>query len=144
MCPPEHTPTAIHNSIVHTEMAFGCSRCRPRVTQRPIHYNVFRDVRTLAIDHNSVGLRWPRFQKTGFRTENIVLIILLLTSTCRLPLSLSLYVHLVSTLRNLLNLHLANPKVDDFPFSIQSAILYALLKLICYAFVHPCSFGRSL
>ena len=51
---------------------------------------------------------------------------------------------LVSTLRNHLNLHLADPKVDDFPFSIQSAILYALLKLICYAFVQPCSFGRSL
>ena len=84
------------------------------------------------------------FKKTGFRTENIVLIILLLTSTRPLPLSLSFYVHLVSTLRNLLNLHLADPKVDDFPFSFQSAILYALLKLICYAFVHPCSFGRSL
>ena len=71
----------------------GCSRCRPRVTQRPIHYNVFRDVRTLATEHNSVGLRWPRFQKTGFRTEDIVLIILLLTSTRRLPLSLSFYFH---------------------------------------------------
>ena len=43
---------------------------------------------------------------------------------------------LVSTLRNLL-------KVDDFPFSIQSVILYALLTLIPvrYAFVQPCSFG---
>ena len=41
-------------------------------------------------------------------------------------------------------MHLADPKVDDFPFSIQSAILYALLKLICYAFVQPCSFVRSL
>ena len=83
-------------------------------------------------------------KKTGFRTENIVLIILLLTYTRRLPLSLSFYVHLVSTIRNLLNLHLADPNVDDCPFSIQSAILYALLKLICYAFVHPCSFGRPL
>ena len=83
-------------------------------------------------------------KKKGFRTENIVLIILLLTYTRRLPLSLSFYVHLVSTIRNLLNLHLADPNVYDCPFSIQSAILYALLKLICYAFVHPCSFGRSL
>ena len=40
---------------------------------------------------------------------------------------------LVSTLRNLLNLHLADPKVDDFPFSIQSAILYALLQfMLCF------------
>ena len=74
-------------------------------------------------------------------SENIVLI---LRSTRRLPLSLRFISTLVSTLRNLLNLHLANPKVDDFPFSIQSAILYALLKLICYAFIQPCSFGRSL
>ena len=88
--------------------------------------------------------RMPRLKKTGFRTESIVLIILLLTSTRRLPLSLSFYVHLVSTLRNLLNLHIADPKVDDFPFCIQSAIPYDLLKLIYYAFVHPCSFGRSL
>ena len=49
----------MHDSIVHTEMAFGGgggggSRCRPRVTQRPIHYNVFRDVNTLAIEHNTV------------------------------------------------------------------------------------------
>ena len=52
---------------------------------------------------------------------------------------------LVSTLRNFLNRHLADPKGDDFPFSIQSAnVLYALLKLICYAFLQPCSFGRSL
>ena len=29
------------------------------------------------------------------------------------------------------------------PFSIQSIIVYALLKLICYAFVQPCSFGRQ-
>ena len=36
---------------------------------------------------------------------------------------------LVSTIRNLLNLHLGDPNVDDCPFSIQSAILYALLKL---------------
>ena len=36
------------------------------------------------------------------------------------------------------------PKVDDFPFSIRSAILCALLKLICYAFVQQCLFGRSL
>ena len=41
---------------------------------------------------------------------------------------------LVSTLRNLLNLHLSDPKVDDFPFSVQSTILYALLRLTCYAF----------
>ena len=51
---------------------------------------------------------------------------------------------LVSTLRDLLNLHLADPKVDEFPFSIQSTSLYALLKSICYAFVQLCSFGRSL
>ena len=29
-------------------------------------------------------------------------------------------------------MHLADPKVDDFPFYIQSAILYALLKLLCF------------
>ena len=50
----------------------------------------------------------------------------------------TLVASLVFTLRNIFNLHLADPKVDDFPISIQSAILYALLKLICYAFVQPC------
>ena len=74
-------------------------------------------------------------------SENIVEI---LTSTHRLPLSPSFYFPLSLSLSNLLNLHLADPNVDDFPFSIQSANLYTLQKLICYAFVQPCSFGRSL
>ena len=39
---------------------------------------------------------------------------------------------LVFTLRHRLNLRLADPKVYDFPFSIQSTILYALLKLISF------------
>ena len=70
MCPLEHTPTAMHKSIVHTELhGFrGVARCRPRVTQPPIHYNIFRVVRTLAIEHNCVGLRWPRFQKTDIHS----------------------------------------------------------------------------
>ena len=80
--------------------------------------------------NNSVGRRWPRFQKkTGFRKYR----------RCHLRFISTL----VSILRNLLNLHLVDPKVDDFPFSIQSAILCALLKLICYGFVQPCSFGHS-
>ena len=99
---------------------------------------------TSALSPFNTEQRMPTLKKTGFRTENIVQIILLLTSTRRLPLPLSFYVHLVSTLRNLLNLHLADPKVDNFPFSMQSAILYALMKLICYAFVHPYSFSCSL
>ena len=136
MCPPEHTPTAMHNSIVHTRNGFrGVAVADRECPQGRPH--------SRHLTQNSVGICWPRFKKTGFRTENIVLIILLFTYTRRLPLSLSFYVHLVSTIRNLLNLHLADPNVDDCPFSIQSAILYALLKLICYAFVHPCSFGRS-
>ena len=53
MCTPEHTHTTMHNSIIHTANGFRgvpvASRCRPRVTQRPIHYNVLRHVRTLAV-----------------------------------------------------------------------------------------------
>ena len=45
--------------------------------------------------------------------------------------------NLFSTLRNLL------PQ-SWWLFSIQSTILYAVLKLICYAFVQSCAFGRSL
>ena len=43
----------------------------------------------------------------------------ILISTRCLSLSPSFYFHFVSTLRDRLNLRLADPKVDDFPFSIQ-------------------------
>ena len=117
----------------------GCtgSRYRPREKQRPIHYNIFRHVRTLAdLTQNSV--RWQRFQKPGSKKHrpDIDIHASLAVVTCFIST-------LVFTLRDLLNMHLADPKVDEFPFSIQSAILYTLLELICYAFVQPCSFGRS-
>ncbi len=64
----------MHNSIVHTGNGFRgvpvafavfaaatyplqCLQARPHPRR---------------LIHNSIGLRWPRFQKTGFRTENIV------------------------------------------------------------------------
>ena len=49
----------------------------------------------------------------------------------------------IHTLLAVVTFVLLTPKVDDFPFSIQSTILYALLKLIYYAFVQPYSFRRS-
>ena len=88
------------------------------------------------LTHYSVGLRWPRFQKPGFRKH---------LSNIDIHASLAVVTFATfSTLRNLLNLHLGDPKYDDFPFSIHSAIAYALLKLICNAFVQPRSFDRSL
>ena len=48
---------------------------------------------------------------------------------------------IVFTHRDRLNLRLVHPKADDCPFSVQSTILYVLLKLTCYAFVQPCSSG---
>ena len=79
----------MHNSIVHTENGFRGVPRGSRVTQRPIHYNVFRHVRTLAVlTRNNVGLLWRVSKKQD--SENIVLI---LTSTGRLPLSPSFHFH---------------------------------------------------
>ena len=50
--------------------------------------------------------------------------------------------NLFSTLRNLLNLHLADPKVDDS--SQFSQPFYTLFWSWCYAFIQSCPFGRSL
>ena len=71
--------------------------------------------------------RKTRIQKTSFKYWHPRV-------ACRCHLRYSTLVSsLVFTLRNIFNLHLADPKVDDFPISIQSAILYALLKLmLCF------------
>ncbi len=84
---------------------------------------------SLRLTQNIIVLRWPRFQKPGFRKHG---------SNIDIHASLAVVTFvfistLVSTLCNLLNLHLADHKVDDFPFSIQSVILYALQKLmLCF------------
>ena len=65
--------------------------------------------------------------------ENIVQI---LTSTRCLPLSPSYYFHF--------SLYSSRPLESAyFPSPLRATIVYAILKLICYAFVQPCSFGRS-
>ena len=86
----------------------------------------------------AVFIKKTRIQNGKYRSSNIIIDI----HTSHAVVTFVLFP--LYSLRILLNLHLAYPKVDDFPFSIQSATLYALLWFICYAFVHPCSFGRSL
>ena len=97
------------------------------------------------LTQNSVGLRWPRFLTTmpsfswinlpnisisGLikpRSENIVQI-LVATFTLLALRPHSFYFN--SILRNRFNLRLADPQVDDFPFSILSIIrLFTILKL---------------
>ena len=75
------------------------------------------------LTQNSVGLRWPRFQKTGLRKYR---------PNIDIHTSLAVVTFIFFPLLSLpfLNLHLADPKVDDFPFSIQSAILCA--DMLCF------------
>ena len=86
------------------------------------------------LTQNSVGLRWPRFQKTGLRKyrSNI------LTSTRRLPLSPSFYVHFSLYPSRICILPTLKLMTFPSPFSLP---FYAL---ICYAFVQSCLFGRTL
>ena len=131
----------MHNSIVHTENGFQgvpvavadrakCSNQSTAMSSGTSALSLFnREQLTLA------AFARTRIQKTSFKHWHPHV-----ACRCRLRFISTL----VSTLRTLLNLHLADPTFDDFPFSTQSTILYALLKLICYAFAQPCSFGRSL
>ena len=93
--------------------------------------------RSPCLTQNSIGLRSPYFPTTVLsfswinlpnisisglinpRSENIVHI-LVATFTLLALVPHSSYFH--SILRDRLNLHLADPKVDDFPFSILSII----------------------
>ena len=128
------------NSFVHTENVFRSALQNAGKLSElyPLHcYSVFRHRRPRppCLTQNSAGLRWPRFPTTMLsfswiipsnisisglikpRSENIVQI-LVATFTLLALLPHSFYVH--SILRDRWNLRLADPQVDDFPFSTLS------------------------
>ena len=125
------------SSTPRTSFGVHC-RTRENSANYPLHcYSVFRHRRPRppCLTQNSAGLRWPRFPTTMLsfsrinpsnisisglikpRSENIVQI-LVATFTLLALLPHSFYVH--SILRDRLNLRLADPQVDDFPFSTLS------------------------
>ena len=125
------------SSTLRTSFGVHC-RTRENAATRDIRYSVFRRrPRSPRLTQNSVGLRWPRFPTTMLsfswinlpnisisglikpRSENIVQI-LVATFTLLALMPHSFYFH--SILRDRLNLRLADPQVDDFPFSILSII----------------------
>ena len=127
----------IINSFVHTENVFRSAlRNAGNAVTYPLQRHQARP-RSPCLTQNSAGLRWPRFPTTMLsfswinlsnisisglmkpRSENIVQI-LVATFTLLALLPHSFYFH--SILRDRLNLRLADPQVDDFPFSILSII----------------------
>ena len=108
----------------------GCtgSCCIPRKTQRPSHYNVFRHVRTLAITQNGVGLRWPRFQKSGFRKHrsnidihaSLAVVTFVLFPIYYLPFATSsIYI-------------LPTPKLMTLLNSVNHSIRYSEVDMLCF------------
>ena len=123
MCTTEHTypHTAIHNSSIHTENGFRdvpvvVADRGKRSDQSATMYSVMSALSPFNHRIAYVG----RVSKNQ-NPENMFQI---LTSTRRLPLSPSSYFHFSLYPSRPLNLHLADPKDEDFPFSVQSTILY--------------------
>ena len=123
------------NSFVHTENVFR-SALQNAGKRSDLSATASSGTPALSL-FNSVGLQCPRFPTTMLSSswinlpnlsisglikpssENIIQI-LAATFTLLALLSHSFYFH--SILRNRLNLRLADPQVDDFPFSILSII----------------------
>ena len=141
---PEHTDTAMHNSIVHTEIGFRGV---------PVSFAVFAAAtnplqclqarpHSRRLTHNSgVGLRWPRFQKPGFRKHRSNLI---LTSMHRLPLSPSFYFHF--SLYPSQPLESASCPPQSWWLSLLHSVCHSIssseVDMLCFR--SACSFGCSL